>query len=144
VIQQLDEKFGKEAPLTKTRGNVQDYLRMTINYSTPGKVKILMVDYIKNVLSELPTDIDGESATTAANHLFEVNEKYPTMLDETSIMFHHSMAKLLFLCKRARPDIQMAVTFLCTRVKGPDADDYKKLTQVIRYLCGTLEMPLTL
>ena len=59
-------------------------------------------------------------------------------------MFHHNVAKLLFLCKRARPDIETAVAFLCTHVKAPDTDDYKKLTRVMRYLRGTVNMPLTL
>jgi hypothetical protein len=58
--------------------------------------------------------------------------------------FHHMTAKLLFLCKRARPDIQTTVAFLSTRVKGPDTDDYKKLRRVIQYLRGTQDMPLTL
>ena len=49
-----------------------------------------------------------------------------------------------FLCKRARPDIQTAIAFLCTRVKCPDEDDYKKLTRVMRYLRGTELLPLTL
>jgi hypothetical protein len=43
---------------------------MTIDYTTPGKVKIIMVDYIENMLNELPTDMDGKAATAAANHLF--------------------------------------------------------------------------
>jgi hypothetical protein len=60
------------------------------------------------------------------------------------VLFHHNVAKLLFLCKRARPDIQTAIAFLCTRVKGPDMDDYKKLMRVMRYLRGTLDLPLTL
>jgi hypothetical protein len=38
----------------------------------------------------------------------------------------------------------MAVLFLCTRVKNPDTDEYKKLVHVMRYLRGTLNMPLTL
>jgi hypothetical protein len=67
------------------------------------------------------------------------------MLDKAQAdMFHHNVAKLLFLCKRARPDIQTAVAFLCTRVKGPDTDDYKKLARVIKYLRGTANMPLIL
>jgi hypothetical protein len=53
-------------------------------------------------------------------------------------------AQLLFLSKRARPDIQTAVAFLCTRVKSPDEDDWKKLARVIKYLRGTASMPLTL
>jgi hypothetical protein len=53
---------------------------------------------------------------------------------EKSEFFHHVVAQLLFLCKRARPDIQTAVAFLCTRVKSPNTDDYNKLVRVIKYL----------
>jgi hypothetical protein len=127
------------------RGKVHDYLGMTLDYSIEGKVQIRMVDYIENMLMELPVDMDGESATPAPNHLFKVNLENPVMLDkEQADMFHHNVAKLLFLCKRARPDIQTAVAFLCTRVKGPDTDDYKKLTRVMKYLRATTNMPLLL
>eukprot|EP00978_Attheya_sp_CCMP212_P010642 scaffold25921_cov24-Attheya_sp.AAC.1 len=33
---------------------------------------------------------------------------------------------------------------MCTRVKCPDSDDYKKLGRAMRYLCGTLDLPLVL
>jgi hypothetical protein len=33
--------------------------------------------------------------------------------------------------------MQTLVAFLTTRVKWPDADNYKKLTRVIKYLCTT-------
>jgi hypothetical protein len=118
---------------------------MVLDYSTEGKVMITMYDYIRNMLEELPAEMDGESATPAADHLFEVNDQDPKPLDEEkAILFHHNVAKLLFLCKRARPDIQIAVAFLSTRVKNPDVDDYKKLIRVMRYLRGTVDMPLTL
>jgi len=42
-------------------------------------------------------------------------------------LFHHITAKLLFLAKRARPDILTTVAFLTTRVKDPDEDDWNKL-----------------
>ena len=58
--------------------------------------------------------------------------------------FHHNVAKLLFLCKRARPDIQTAVAFLSTRVQHPDRDEYKKLGQAMKYLWKTITLPLTL
>jgi hypothetical protein len=59
-------------------------------------------------------------------------------------MFHHNVTKLLFLSKRARPDIQTAVAFLCTRVREPDTDDYKKLMRCMRFLQQTTELPLVL
>lgn len=145
VVKQLEQEFGKEAPLTVTRGKLHDYLGMTIDYRTPGKVMIAMFDYIDNMLSELPEDMNGEAATPASNHLFQVDINDGTKLSEDqSVLFHHNVAKLLFLCKRARPDVQPPVAFLCTRVKSPDTDDYKKLARVMRYLRATRDMPLTL
>jgi hypothetical protein len=36
------------------------------------------------------------------------------------------------------------VAFLTTRVKSSDEDDWKKLTRMIRYLRGSIELPLIL
>ena len=144
VIKDIEKVFGKEDPLTIHRGKFHDYLGMQLDYSIEGKVRITMFDYIKSMLSELPEDMNGEAASPAASHLFEVDNECIKLDEEKSIFFHHNVAKLLFLCKRARPDIQTAIAFLCTRVKCPDEDDYKKLTRVMRYLRGTELLPLTL
>ena len=117
VINVIEEEFGREAPLTIHRGKVHEYLGMTLDFSKPECVEVSMIKYINEMLDELPSDMNGEAATPAANHLFNINDVNPTFLDEpTSDFFHHNVAKLLFLCKRARPDIQTAVAFLCTRV----------------------------
>ena len=144
VINRLEQDFGKEAPLTICQGKIHDYLGMTLDFSLPGKVQISMEQYIRNMLSELPEDMEGTATTPAAEHLFKINET-PTCLNDTDAMFfHHNVAKLLFLCKRARPDLQAAVAFLSTRVKRPDHDDYKKLVRAMKYLQKTITVPLTL
>jgi hypothetical protein len=117
---------------------------MTLDYSVPGEVAIWMDDYIANLFEEAPADMAGTATTPTADHLFTVNDNPEYLDDATSELFHHLTAKLLFLCKRARPDIQTAVAFLTTCVKRPDRDDYKKLARVIRYLRGTPTMALTL
>ena len=48
------------------------------------------------------------------------------------------VTKLLFLSKRARPDIQPKITFLTTRVINLDEDDWNKLRRVLRYLNATI------
>ena len=53
-------------------------------------------------------------------------------------------AKLLYLAKRARPDLQLGVNFLCTSVKYPDKDDWKKLNRVTKYIRYTIGLPLIL
>ena len=145
VISQLEAEFGVEAPLPIMRGKIHDYLGMVLDYTIDGKIQIKMDNYVTTVLEEAPVDMKGESATPAAAHLFEVNQTNGTLLDaETADEFHHIVAKLLFLCKRAQPDVQTSVSFLCTRVKSPDTDDYKNLAWVIRYLQATADMPLIL
>jgi hypothetical protein len=123
MIELLKGAYDKEAPLTITRGKIHEYLGMTIDYSSLGKVRITMLQYIRDMLEEMPEEWTGEAATPAANHLFEVNPEAEPLNEETAQTFHRIVAKLLFLCKRARPDIQTAVAFLCTRVKSPDVDN---------------------
>jgi hypothetical protein len=54
------------------------------------------------------------------------------------------VAKALFLCKRARPDIQQAISVLCTRVRDLNQADWEKLMRVMKYLNGTKGENLTL
>ena len=144
VIGYLSGRYGKEAPLTVKRGKVHRYLGMLLDYRIVGKVQISMNDYIEEMLKSLPEGMDGESTSPTGNHLFAVNPDATPLSVLESDMFHHYVAKLLFLCKRARPDIQTAVAFLSTRVKSPDQDDLKKLGQTMQYLQFTRELPLTL
>ena len=97
VIEQLDESFRKEAPLTITRGKVHDYLGITLDYSTHSKVQVIMVEYIKAMLEQLPANMDGIAATPAATHLFEVN-KNPVLLMRRRPNFPITMWQNHFSC----------------------------------------------
>jgi hypothetical protein len=61
-----------------------------------------------------------------------------------SEIFHTFVAKRIFLCKRARPDIQQAILVLRTRVRDPNQVDWEKLMRVMKYLNGTKGENLTL
>ena len=64
--------------------------------------------------------MQGTTSTPAAEYLFKSWTNSELLDKETAELFHHVKAQLLFLCKYARPDIQTAVSFLCTKVKCPD------------------------
>eukprot|EP00978_Attheya_sp_CCMP212_P015106 scaffold38838_cov56-Attheya_sp.AAC.2 len=125
IISQLGAEFANEAPLTLTltltirRGKLHNYLGMTIDFLIPRKVRFFMVDYIKSMLEDVPADMSGMGVITPApTHLFDINENEKTLNEELAEIFHHNVAKMLFLCKRARPaDIQTAISCLCTRVR---------------------------
>jgi len=144
IIKQLTTKFGQDETLTTCRGKILDYLGMKIDYRRKGKVTFSMENYIKQILEDAPFDMEGTAKTTATCNLFNVNDGARKLEEKKAQLFHHLVAKLLYLCDRTRQDIQMAVAFLCTRVKSPDKDDYKKLTRVIQYLRDTTKMMLTI
>ena len=146
ILNDLDSEFGSVSSLSTTTGKVHDYLGMTIDYTEVGKVRLTMFDYLQDIIASLPGElVNGRTVNTpAAEHLFEVNENAQKLDKQRAERFHKYVAKLLFAAKRARPDIQTAIAFLCTRVKEPDVDDEKKLIRVLGYIKETLFLPLTL
>ena len=52
--------------------------------------------------------------------------------------------KMMFLCKRARPDIEPGVSFLSTRTTKSDESDWVKLVRVLEFLKNTINDVLTL
>ena len=45
---------------------------MIIDYSSQDKIIFSMVDYIVNMINDIPEDMRGESATPATHHLFGI------------------------------------------------------------------------
>ena len=115
-------------------GKILEYLGMTLDYTSHNKVKISMYEYLDKMLSELPTEMSSTAMTPAANHLFNINPDAKKLPETTAQQFHHLVAKLLYLSRCTRKDIQTAVAFICTRIQSPDKDNYKKLTRVMQYL----------
>jgi hypothetical protein len=145
VLIDLNNKFGtSKKPLAATIGNVHDYLGLTIDYSKKNNVIFTMYDYLEDILESMPEDMNGTSPTPASDNLFDVDDDSPSLNEKESDFFHRSTARLLFAAKRARPDLQVAVAYLCTRVKSPNQSDYRKLTRVIKYLRLTVSIPLIL
>ena len=91
--------------MTITWGNIRKYLRMNIDYSYSGKVKLYMVYYVVEVIDNTPEDTKWESETPAAHHLF-VTTEYENKISQTNAeLSHHFVAQLLYLKKRDRSDI---------------------------------------
>eukprot|EP00804_Cyclotella_cryptica_P027764 CCRYP_009202-RA/>CCRYP_009202-RA protein AED:0.72 eAED:0.12 QI:0/-1/0/1/-1/1/1/0/1137 len=144
IIASLKAKYEKVGTMTVRRGKIHEYLGMTLDFSQPGKFIIGMENYIDDVLKELPDDMAGTATTPAAEHLFRTRDNATKLNEKEKELFHKVTAQLLYACKRGRPDVHTAIAFLCTRVKHPDKDDYKKLTRVIKYLRRTKFLRLTM
>lgn len=142
----LNKMYGQHGPVQATRGKKHDYLGMEFDFSEKNKVTIDIIIYIDSMIEEFDEEIGKEETapTPAAEDLFHVDEKSPLLNKKKAENFHTVVAKGLFACKRARPDINTAITGLCTRVKQPTEDDWKKLKRLIKYLNGTRDAKLHL
>jgi hypothetical protein len=58
--------------------------------------------------------------------------------------FHSTVAKLLFMAKRAKPNLLTVVSFLCTRVQGATQQDMGKFEHVLGYVKATQEQVMVL
>ena len=54
------------------------------------------------------------------------------------------MAKLLYVAKRARPDIDLTIAFLCTRVSKSTKENWEKLRRLLRYIHGSIDTKRTI
>jgi hypothetical protein len=75
LIDDLDHEFGKETPLSKSRGKIHDYLGMTLDFSINGQVMVTMINYIKMICMDLPKEMVGSATTPAASHLFRIDNE---------------------------------------------------------------------
>ena len=141
VLKQLESKYGE---MSITRGKKHTYVGINFDFKTDGTVDIEMHDYLKECIAEFPEDVSKSTTSPASSHLFEVNDESKALDPSKMETFHKIVAKLLFACKRARPDIQTAVAFLTTRVTKSDDDDWKKLKRCLQYLNSTIDLKLTL
>ncbi len=141
-----------------SRGRKHKYLGMNLDYSTRDQCKVTMFDYVDEILTawkkaDQSNDDNGfktvshsrkTKSSAAPENLFVVDEDCKKLDSVKATAFHNIVAKALYITKRARPDISVAIAFLTTRVREPDQNDWDKLSHLMKYLRGTRELPLIL
>ncbi|CAJ1944948.1 unnamed protein product [Cylindrotheca closterium] len=141
----LNMRYGSIQACTIVRGKIHRYLGMTLDFSVKGKLKICMDDYVKNMLEDFPIKFnkDSKQETPAGNDLLEAG-KGKLLSAEYRQIFHTTVARGLYVSKRAHLDIHSTITILALRVQEPTESDWKKCVCMIRYLFCTLLYHLTL
>jgi hypothetical protein len=149
ILAQVDDKEADRLRehLMRRFGEVQfeigsklSYLGMQIDIRDEGTM-IDMSFYVKKLLEG--TTVKGQSSPGNHNS-FIVDERAQKLEESEKKYFHSTTAKLLYLAKRARPDILTVVIFLCTRVQEATVEDRDKLDRVLGYLRWTEEYVLVL
>jgi hypothetical protein len=106
-----------------------------------------MFDYVDEILTafdKAEPKGGGTKTSAAPESIFKVDENCKKLKQDEAVEFHNLVANTLYSSKRARLDTCTAITFLTTRVRAPDKDDWNKLVHLMRYIRGTRTMPLIL
>ena len=75
---------------------------------------------MEDAIAMAKEEVDDRVSTPATKRLFDVDEDAEKLVGKQADLFHSIVAKLLYVCKRSRPDIETTVAFLCTRVAKSD------------------------
>ena len=126
------------------RGNTLNFLGMEIKFKDNKKFGLSLVKYITNMIEELEEllkkfgeNLDRSYAHPASKDLFTVNDNTKKLTEEKADIYRTFVAKILWTEKRGRPDVEPTMSFLCTRVKEPDKDDWHKFKHLCCFLKQT-------
>ena len=119
--------------------NEMSYLGLNLKIKNDG-VEVDMVNYIEDILKEFEEVHEYTHPTDEKLFVIRVNGQ----LSSNSNGFHRIVAKILFLCKRGRPDNALPVHYLCTRVKNPTVINDRKLTRIVGFMKSTLRHSRTI
>jgi len=135
MLEILKDKFHK---LTITRGSRHTYLGINFNIINK-RVHMEMRSYLKECIDSYGESITSAATSPATKGLMNVTESEVLDINRKE-KFHHIVQKLLHICKRTRLDLQVSIGFLCTRVRSPTLQDWKKLRRVLQYVHGTMDL----
>ena len=134
---ELEKEFGN---MSITKGNKHNFVGMDFELMENGEIEIIMRDYLEECIATFGEAFNGGAKTPAQGNLFESSDEAEKLSEDKAEVFHHIVAKLLFVAKRARPDIDLAISYLCGRVDRSTTEDWTKLRRLLHYLNGTLGM----
>ncbi len=141
VINKIEEYF---PGLVVERGKKLNFLGMEIEFIKEGKLKLGLVQYLTGMIEDLEEallpygeDLDREYPHPAAKWLFTVKPDTTDLNEVKADIYQKFVAKLIWVMKRGRQDVEPTVSFLCTEVKGPDKDDWHKFKCLMCWIKAT-------
>jgi len=144
IIAELDKLYSDaDAQITIQRGRKLEYVGMVFIFNEDKTVSITMDGYVVELLEAL-SQIMGEADTPATKNLFRVRDDCAKLGEDEKEFFHSTIAKILYLGKRVRPDLLVAISFLVRRVQCPDQDDWEKMVRLVQYIRRTKDYGIRL
>ena len=136
IIRELEKNFGELSPVT---GQKHDYLGMDVELCENKIVKIGLLNQLKQTIDAFPEKVNRKVRAAAGHGLFSVDLSSTSLSPDKADIFHSIVAKLLWMMKRSRPDIEPVISFLTTRVSAPTDEDWQKLKLLMQCLNSTVD-----
>jgi len=143
-LELLEEKYGEP----RVQRDMVDYLNVSItrvnspNKQFPeGTFLVSQQAYLQAIQKKFPAYF-WEDVSVKAPYTTELFSDGDVSPASDPKMFVSVAMSLVYVCTRARPDIFLAISYLCTRVKNPTAEDESKLRHLCTYLQNTITLVL--
>ena len=130
-------------------GLIHNYLGMVLNFSQAPLVAINQTGMIEDIINTPLTALNRNAAKTpttytaappkspAASYLFDITASSPALLPAQQAEFDSTVAKILFISHRTRPDVLTTILFLTMKVLSPATEDWHKLRRLLQYLAAS-------
>ena len=101
------EKHGRDdlVHIEAIRGKSHDYLGMNLCCSKKKEVLIGMMEHADQMKEHFPDKLEIETKAWS-DKFFSADKKSKSSCEEKSDAFHSFSMKIMFLCKRGRPDVE--------------------------------------
>ena len=136
IITGIEDKFGT---LAITCGERHTFLGMKLWFPGDKLVYILMWDHIQEAIDALGEPLTGKVSTLATCDLFEVDNATSMLTVECRGRFRSVVMKVQWIAEQGRPDVQLPVSYLTTRLTKATSQDWRKLQRVMMYLHNTID-----
>ena len=126
---------------------VHKYLGITLDYTTVGQVNINMLDYTDKIIDAFNKAYQMVGSTKSSDAraiILKVNEDCKKLIPSKVWNFIIWWENIIFFTKQDRPDTCTTLSFLATRARKPENDNWAKLVHQAKYIRGTRNLPLIL
>ena len=134
VADNIEEKFGK---LSRKTGNNHTFHGMDIEFICGKKVTVSTPHHVDEDIEDFGETLKRNLEKSTTLQLFTITSEAKELEDEKKERYHSITAKILWIMKRSRPNLETAVSFLCTRVQCPTKEDWGELMRFLNYLKAT-------
>ena len=120
IVNQIKIQFSH---LAITRGKMHLFLGMSITFCNDGNFEIDQKKHVLKPIDDFDEDVSQEVSSTSTSSSLKVNPTLKELRTCNSSDFCHASAKLLCKMQRVYPNIETAVSFVCSRPSTSSEDD---------------------